>query len=290
VTGECDATGHPAELTEYYAALGETDRLSRTSIGRLEYLRTRELLDRVLPDTGTVLDVGGGTGVHAAWIASQHRPVHVIDPIPAHVSAAAAHPWVTAAAGDARRLSWPDSSAAAVLLLGPLYHLADRPDRVQALREAVRVVRPGGVVAAAAIARHASLFDFAARGLLTAERLTRIQGTLRSGRHDPTLGFTDAWFHCIDDLGPELVEAGLGEVTVAGIEGPAYLILKAAEAAGEVSDELFASALTLARVTETDPDVLAVGSHLLATGRRPPAPRTDRHAADPKSARSATGA
>lgn len=269
MSGEREAAaGGPVGLQDYYAALGEVDRLSRTAVGRLEYVRTRELLEPVLPESGLVVDVGGGTGVHAAWIASEHRPVHLIDPVSAHVAAAAEHPWVTAALGDARRLDVPDGVASGVLLLGPLYHLPDRIDRVQALREAARVIKPGGVVAAAAIARHASLFDFASRGLLDQDRLARIRQTLQSGVHDAALGFTQAWFHRVGDLEPELAEAGLVDVTVTGIEGPAYLILKTAEEAGNVSDELFSSALTLARVTATNPDVLSVGSHLLATGRR----------------------
>ncbi len=270
MSGERKGAGDgPVALQDYYAALGEVDRLSRTAVGRLEYVRTRELLEPVLPKSGLVVDVGGGTGVHAAWIASERRPVHVIDPVPAHVATAVQHPWVTAALGDARRLDLQAGVASGVLLLGPLYHLPARSDRVQALREAARVVKPGGVVAAAAIARHASLLDFASRGLLDQNRLARIRQTLASGVHDAALGFTEAWFHRVEDLQAELVEAGLVDVSVTGIEGPAYLILKTAEEAGNVSDELFASALALARVTATDPDVLSVGSHLLATGRCP---------------------
>ena len=51
---------------------------------------------------------------------------------------------VHAEVGDARDLNLPDSSVDAVVLLGPLYHLRERAHRVQALREASRVVRPGG--------------------------------------------------------------------------------------------------------------------------------------------------
>lgn len=62
--------------------------------------------------------------------------------------------------GDARSLPWPDATYGAALLAGPLYHLPPA-DRARALREAVRVVRPGGVVAAVAINRYANLFGAA---------------------------------------------------------------------------------------------------------------------------------
>jgi SAM-dependent methyltransferase len=63
------------------------------------------------------------------------------------------------AVGDARELDLADASVDAVLLLGPLYHLRRRPDRVRALAEARRVVRPGGPVFAAAISRWAPRID-----------------------------------------------------------------------------------------------------------------------------------
>jgi hypothetical protein len=47
---------------------------------RLELLRTRELLQRQLPSPpAVVLDVGGGTGVRAAWLAGRGYRVHLVD-------------------------------------------------------------------------------------------------------------------------------------------------------------------------------------------------------------------
>jgi hypothetical protein len=43
-----------------------------------------------------VLDVGGGTGVHAAWLAGRGYRVHLVDVVPGHVRAVAAQ----AADGD----------------------------------------------------------------------------------------------------------------------------------------------------------------------------------------------
>ncbi len=64
-------------------------------------------------------------------------------------------PRVDTAVADARHLDLPDASVDAVLLLGPLYHLYERADRLQALREARRIARPGAPVFAAAISRWA---------------------------------------------------------------------------------------------------------------------------------------
>ncbi|MFD4325386.1 class I SAM-dependent methyltransferase [Nocardioides sp. NPDC058538] len=59
--------------------------------------------------------------------------------------------------GDARGLPFEEASLDVALLLGPLYHLAEREDRLRALGEAIRVVKPGGWVIAAAIPRLARL-------------------------------------------------------------------------------------------------------------------------------------
>src|SRR5204862_5703302 len=99
----------------------------------------------------------------------------LVDPCPLHVAEARATLRSgTARVGDARGLDEPDASFDAVLLLGPLYHLPERDDRLAALREARRVVRPGGQVFAAAISRCASAFDGMARGHLADPEFVRI--------------------------------------------------------------------------------------------------------------------
>jgi SAM-dependent methyltransferase len=254
----------------YYAQLGERSRLAEDPMGQLEFLRTRELLTRWLPSPpAQVVDVGGATGAHARWIAELGHRVHVIDPELGQVIEAARLPGVTACVGEARALPRADATADVVLMLGPLYHLPSRADRLLAWSEALRVVRPGGVVAAAVILRRASLLDFASMGRLDEENLARIAVTLRTGEHDPVLGFTDAYFHTADELRTELEEVGLGEAKVLPIEGPGVLAVRGVHrAGGVVSSELLDSAVRLARVAESDPAMIEVGSHLLGVGRR----------------------
>src|SRR6185503_9428583 len=113
------------ELLAYYEQDREHGRL-REGRGRLEFWRTQDVLRRTLPPPpARVLDVGGGTGVHAEWLAADGYDVELIDPIPLHVRRASELAGVSARVGDARDLPVPDAGADAVLLLGPLYHLAD---------------------------------------------------------------------------------------------------------------------------------------------------------------------
>ncbi|MBF4998047.1 class I SAM-dependent methyltransferase [Nocardia sp. BSTN01] len=102
------------ELVEHYSRTSECDRLLRSAHGRLEFLRTQELMRRVLTLQATALDVGGGTGVHARWPAGDGHSVHLVDPVPRHIEVAATLPGVTAEIGDARRLHTADNSVDAV--------------------------------------------------------------------------------------------------------------------------------------------------------------------------------
>ncbi|WP_220040126.1 class I SAM-dependent methyltransferase [Nonomuraea aridisoli] len=130
--------GVTRELLAYYEQDREHDRL-RQGRGRLEFWRTQDVLRRRLPPPpARVLDVGGGTGVHAEQLSADGYDVELLDPVPLHVERASALAGVRARPGDARSLPVTDASVDAVLLLGPLYHLAERADRVRALAEARR--------------------------------------------------------------------------------------------------------------------------------------------------------
>jgi SAM-dependent methyltransferase len=255
------------DIHAYYAEhFVEDDRLQATAHGRLEYQRTRELLRRHLPPPpARVLDVGGATGVHARWLAADGYAVHVVDLVPEHVAVASALPGVTAAVGDARRLAVPDAHADATLLLGPLYHLVHRADRVRALREAARATVAGGLVAAAAISRHAPLLEMGARNQLDDATEPLLREMIATGRHDPRLGFTTAYLHRVAELADEMREAGLREVRLHGVEGPLASVVLALEPG---TDRLPA-AVRAARLhdEDEDPALLAASPHLLAVAR-----------------------
>ena len=268
---------HEDVLTMFYRdAARERDRLFTRRDGRLEHLRTLELLERHLPSTpARVLDVGGGPGTYAAWLAERGYATHLIEPAPVLLEAAAAYsatlpiPFTTAL-GDARQLDEPDASCDAVLLLGPLYHLLDQADRAQVLDEAFRVLRPGGVVIAAALSRCCfATYDAAvARDLSSAidERRT----ALETGVHRPPLSFTETYTHRASELADELDRAGITDASIFGIEGPLWPTFSTDER-GPVDDEdpALQAALLVARLVESERDVIGASGHLLAVGRRP---------------------
>jgi SAM-dependent methyltransferase len=259
------------EILDHYDEGREQARL--TAAPSLELLRTQAILRRHLPaPPARILDVGGGAGVHAAWLADAGYRVHLVDPVPLHLEQAAAHGGFTTALGDARELAEDDGSVDVALLLGPLYHLTDAADRLRALREARRVTVPGGLVAAAGISRYASTFDGYFRGFLDEPGFEAlVRADLATGQHrNPTAHprfFTTAYFHRADELTAELTSAGLTHVEVLPVEGPLFW-------APGMEDRLADPAqrelvLEVLATMEQDAALRAATAHLLAVGRVP---------------------
>ena len=268
----------PEAVAAHYASGHEADRLQQGA-GRLDRERSRELLGRFLPPApAKILDVGGGPGGHACWLAVRGYQVHLIDITPLHVELArqasarqSETPLASAEVGDARSLHWADGEADAVVLFGPLYHLTDRADRLRALREAHRVLRAGGVLLAAGISRFASALDGLCRGFLKDPQFAEIvRQDLTDGQHQNLTGkpeyFMDTFYHHPDELRGEVVEAGFSAVDVYAVEGPCWLLsdFDAWWDNGEFRDRL----LQIARALETEQSLLGVSAHLVARATR----------------------
>ena len=266
------------EILSYYEGIDEAGRLGRGA-GLLEFARMQELIGRFLPaPPGMVLDVGGGPGRYACWLAGLGYVVHLIDPVEKHVMQAREasraqpqHPLASAAVGDARSLNHADGSADAVLLMGPLYHLTDRNDRLSALREAHRVLKPGGLLVAKAINRFASLLDGLTKSYIDDPGFVPIlRRDLEEGQHrgpsDAVEYFTTAFFHRPEELEAEVLEAGFEQVGAYAVQGPGAV---ATDLDGRMSDPVKrAQLLDLIRSVEEEPTLLGMSAHFVVAAMR----------------------
>jgi ubiquinone/menaquinone biosynthesis C-methylase UbiE len=265
-------------IESHYGTGYERSRLFPGGTPSLEFVRSMELLDRLLPaPPARLLDVGGGPGTYAAPLARRGYQVQLVDPVRLHVTqarqASGSDPAAAFAAvlGDARELPAPDDSHDAVVLFGPLYHLTGAADRRQALCEARRVLRPGGRLVAVAISRFASLLDGLYRGWLDDPQFRPIvERDLADGQHrnpDPVGRpefFTTAYFHTPDGLTGEIEGAGFTGVASYGVEGPGWPLRQEWADPQRREQILFA-----ARAAETEPALAGFSHHLVAAATKP---------------------
>jgi SAM-dependent methyltransferase len=266
-------------IESHYGTGYERSRLFPGGKPSLEYVRSMELLDRLLPPPpARLLDAaGGGPGAYAAALARRGYRVHLVDPVPLHVAqarqAAGSDPAAafTAAVGDARDLSQPAESQDAVVLFGPLYHLTEAAHRRRALAEARRVLRPGGALLAMAVCRFASLLDGLYEGWLDDPGFRPIvEQDVVDGQHrnpDPVGRpelFTTAYFHTPDGLAGEIGRAGFTGLTVYGVEGPGWPLRREWDDPRWREQILFA-----ARSVETQPSLIGFSDHLIAAAAKP---------------------
>jgi ubiquinone/menaquinone biosynthesis C-methylase UbiE len=266
------------DVIDFYTNTAEESRLG-AGVPLLEFERTRELLRRFLsPPPLRVIDVGGAAGPYAFWLADLGYEVHLIDATSRLVEVARQHDGkatrrlASIDEGDARRLPFDDASVDAVLLLGPLYHLPDRADRLAALTEARRVLRSRGVAFAAGISRYAGVLD----GLvlhpdMDDQIVTMRHRAIADGQYrnetDNVRYFTTAYFHRPEELEREVSEAGFQDACVLGVEGPGWLLadFDARWAEATTRERI----LQVARLVEEEPSLMGASAHLLAVGYRP---------------------
>jgi SAM-dependent methyltransferase len=261
-------------VTGRYEVSDEDARLWQRGKGDLVRLRTWDILERFLPRSGRVLDVGGGPGTHASHLAAQGYEVTLVDPVHRHVEMAAGRagggptPAFEARLGTAGDLPVDDASVDVVLLMGPLYHLVDRADRLAALHEARRVLRPGGRIFAEAICRHAWVLDASVKGLLGSPAIwDDFRLNIDTGLSQDPATMADgsfwAYFHRPDELRTELADAGLDDIALVAVEGFAWLL-------GDLESRMAdpEPLLRAVRLTEAEPSMLGCSAHVMGIATR----------------------
>ncbi|HWG14466.1 MAG TPA: class I SAM-dependent methyltransferase [Streptosporangiaceae bacterium] len=271
-----------AAMRAHYERGAEQARLAISPPGLLEFERTKEIVLRHLPSPPAVVaDIGGGPGRYTHWLADLGYQVIHRDLMPLHVAQLRrARASIDSAVADARDLDLADKSADAVLLLGPLYHLDQRRDRLRTLAEAQRIARPGAPVFAAAITRWAPRMD----DVLRQRRDEQLPGLVemlapleRTGRIAPLYpGSFTGYAHRPAQFRTELMASGLHLTDLVCVEGPAYLLSDLGDRLADPEGRRVV--LDTARALERVPELLGIGPHLLATARAEPAGQDGAHA------------
>ena len=272
------------EIYDFYNNGAEIGRLER-GLGKVEFLRTKEILARYI-DTGKVIyDIGGGIGMYAAWLAKKGNEVHLIELAESAVEYAKINMMqdcrFIAETGDARHIDRPDESADVVLLMGPQYHLRDRADRMLSLRESFRVLKKGGLLVAAGISKFSSMtWALSVYGEKKNENLVEflddpvffnmIKGEMTTGDHIRPKEYpkfiAESYFATAEEMKTEITEAGFAVEKAIAVEGCIWFTPHREEKwEDEVSRKHL---LDIVRMTESEPEMMGMSPHFLVIGRK----------------------
>lgn len=252
----------------------EWERLERH---RTEFAVTCRVLADFLPSPpGLILDIGGGPGRYAIHLTRLGYQVilydlsqNVLDVALAKATQQGVY-LSTPIHGDATEL--PEDFTElfdAVLLMGPLYHLLRAGDRLAAVREAYRVLRPGGLIFAAFATRFAPLRDLAIHSprwiIDQPERYEQLLNAGLNPAHESS-SFPDSYFAHPDEIIPLMNSVGFQKSLLQGCEG---LLAGHEETVNALNGDLWDAWVDLNYQVGHDPSLYGAADHLLYVGFKP---------------------
>ena len=265
------------KIKKYYSTEIEKDRLE-LDLFKLEGIRTKEIIERYLSKENMhIADIGGGAGHYAFWLQETGHHVSLVDLSPKNIELATRVSQDTGIqltdleVGDATNLNFEDGQFDLVLLLGPLYHLVDRNERLQALSEAKRILKTKGILLAAVISRYASLIDGFKRDLIVDDNFEKLLiKDLQTGVHlnetENLEYFTTAYFHTPPEIMTEITESKLKFEKLIAIESfgwiPDNFNAKSAD------PNYMSKFRKIMNMVETNTDIIAMSPHIMAVAER----------------------
>lgn len=153
-------------LNFYQDVCDEDSRLNANRSASIEYLTTMKYIQKICCKSSRVLDACAGTGVYAFPLALEGYKVTAGDFVPYSVKKIEQrqkkNPVLERVyTGSILDLSqFEDESFDVVLNLGSYYHLQDEKDRINSIRESLRVLKSDGIYFLSYLNRHANFAKY----------------------------------------------------------------------------------------------------------------------------------
>lgn len=250
----------------------EWRRLDRHPI---EFLITKNQLERYIQAGETVLDLGGGPGRYALWLAERGCQVTLMDLGDAHIDfarekAEAMGLPLEALQGDI--LDAPELLKGRqfdhVLVMGPLYHLLEETERQTAMRNALALTKPGGRVYASFLLLFSGIIYYMSYGpwMINEAADTPFLEALRADNSYGGQAFTQAYFIRQGDIEPFMRQFGLEDQHIFGQES---ILAAFEEKWKEQSPAVREAWLKLAIDLCERPEYLGYSEHVMVHGIKP---------------------
>ncbi|WNB91492.1 class I SAM-dependent methyltransferase [Bacillus sp. NEB1478] len=268
-------------IIDYYTGFGEREwtRLDREP---LEYIINFHYINHYLPKIGHILDNGAGPGKYSIALAQKGYQITLTDLTPKLVSIAEEkameHGVIDSFEGfyveNAQNLSrFNDEIFDASLMLGPLYHLQNEDERINAVNELHRVTKKDGLVFVAFRSRsnHSMLSLIHPKHWRPNDNMDSINDFYCTGRftHSDEGRFTGAYFFNIDEINPFMESKGFETLDLIGSTNIGTLLnQEQLDYWKEKGEEEYSKLIDFLIQRARDPYLLGVSSHLLYIGRK----------------------
>ena len=137
-------------LTQYYGSYDENGRLGSRH-GSVEFLTTMRYIEKYLQPGMRILEIGAATGRYSHHLARMGYRVDAVELVEHNIELFKRNTQpgenITITQGNAKDLrGFDDNCYDITLLLGPMYHLFTQEEKLQALSEAIRITKKGGII------------------------------------------------------------------------------------------------------------------------------------------------
>lgn len=266
------------KIKEYYKNFDEDNRLIRDNSGKLEYEMTMKKLKEYLPQTGTILDLGGATGVYTFLLAKQSYKMYLAD-LSSDLIAKAKERMlkennsniISIDVVNAIDLSiYNDEQFDVVLLFGPLYHLLDANERNQCIKEVNRVLKKGGLVLASFIPYLSGSIAIVDRFFRHKEQVnvSNLKETFKSGKFKnlDKHGFQEGYYPTSREIEELFSENEITKLAIFSIRGFGYG--KEDEIYNIKDKNMFNEIMNLIEETSFCPEIIELCGHAMFVGKK----------------------
>lgn len=265
-------------VREYYKNFDEDNRLIKDNSGKLEYEMTMKSLNKYLPKTGVILDLGGATGVYTFPLAKKGYQMYLADLSPdliekakEKISKAGLNNIISCDVVNAIDLSiYENEQFDAVLLFGPLYHLLDKNEREQCVKEVNRVLKKDGKVFASFIPYLSGSIAIVDRFFRHPEQVNaeNLRATFNSGKFNnlDNNGFQEGYYPTSKEVEELFEENNFEKITTFSIRGFGY---EKEDELYKIQDkEMFEEIINLIEKSSECKEIIETCGHAMFIGKK----------------------
>lgn len=257
------------KIESFYEKYDEWNRLERHKV---EFEITKKYLDKYIPEGSRILDIGGGPGRYSIYLSTKGHKVTLLDLAPKHIEVAkekAAENKVELQdyiQGNALELDkYNLGQFDVILLMGPLYHLISEADRKKSVEDALKHLKPGGILIASFISVYAPFIDTIKNSIEQFENADEVLCYFDDGENKDGEEFTTAYFIKPEEAQKFMSEFNIEQLAFVGMEGLSSVV---EQKINELPEEKFKEYIKVLYALSQDVHIFGSCEHYLYVGRK----------------------